>query len=433
MLFEAPRELLSGDPGLRDATLDEIRSFGVRRLRIILYWNDVAPARDSKRVPGFNERDPAAYDWSRYDAAIGAARAKGFSILLTLSGPVPRWATRNARNHRTRPSPTRFGRFAEAAGRHYRHAVSMWSIWNEPNHPKFLLPQFTKRSGAVSGRIYRGLFRAGERGLRRSGNGRDRILMGETAPRGTGKVVAPITFLRHALCLNRRWHRRKGCKRLPADGYAHHAYTTKVGPWFKPPRSTDVTIGSLRRLNRALYRAGRARAIRKGMPIYLTEFGIQSRPDPYSGVSYTKQAEYRAIAERIAYRNRRVRMFSQYLMRDDGLVDGPKYQRYRGFQSGLRRSGGKVKRSYRAFGLPLVARRHGRSVRLWGLVRPAAGKTRVRIEYRWRRGKRWHLLKHDRTGRRGYWTTRTRYRKGMRYRVRWNGTRGALTRVYSRG
>ena len=433
-LFEAPRELLSGDPALRETTLDEIRSFGVRRLRVVLYWNDVAPARDSEHVPGFNERDPAAYDWSRYDAAIGAARAKGFSILLTVTGPVPRWATAHARDHRTRPSPTRFGRFVEAAGRHYGRDVSMWSIWNEPNHPRFLLPQFTKRSGAVSGRIYRRLFQAAERGLHASGNGRDRILMGETAPRGTGRVVAPITFLRQALCLSRHWHKRRGCKRLPADGYAHHAYTTKVGPWFDPPRSTDVTIGSLRRLNRALYRAGRAHAIRKGMPIYLTEFGIQSRPDPYSGVSYTRQAEYRAIAERIAYRNRRVRMFSQYLMRDDGLVEGAsKYDRYRGFQSGLRRAGGRAKRAYEAFRLPLVARRHGRRVTLWGLVRPASARARVRIEFRWPHGKRWHLLKRDRTGRRGFWTTLTRHRKGMRYRVRWHGHTGPLTRVYSRG
>ena len=36
------------------------------------------------------------------------------------------------------------------------------------------------------------------------------------------------------------------------------------------------------------------------MGLYLTEFGVQSEPDPYVGVSETQQAEYRSIAERIA-------------------------------------------------------------------------------------------------------------------------------------
>ena len=64
-----------------------------------------------------------------------------------------------------------------------------------------------------------------------------------------------------------------------------------------------------------------ARAGRTPSPVnlYLTEFGVQSEPDPISGVSDSRQSEYRAIGEWIAYRNPRVRAFSQYLMRDDRL------------------------------------------------------------------------------------------------------------------
>ena len=76
----------------------------------------------------------------------------------------------------------------------------MWSIWNEPNHPQFLLPQFVKNK-PHSPRIYRNLFLAAQRGLRASGNGADAVLFGETAPRGTPRVVAPLAFLRGALCL----------------------------------------------------------------------------------------------------------------------------------------------------------------------------------------------------------------------------------------
>ena len=70
--------------------------------------------------------------------------------------------------------------------------------------------------------------------------------MGETSPRGTGKVVAPLTFLRGALCLDSKYHKTsKGCAKLAAAGYAHHAYTTRQGPTFKPTQPNDVTIGVL--------------------------------------------------------------------------------------------------------------------------------------------------------------------------------------------
>ncbi len=39
---------------------------------------------------------------------------------------------------------------------------------------------------------------------------------------------------------------------------------------------------------------------RRDVPIYLTEFGVQSHPNKYLGVSVAKQAEFDAIAEHIA-------------------------------------------------------------------------------------------------------------------------------------
>ena len=73
----------------------------------------------------------------------------------------------------------------------------------------------------------------------------------------------------------------------------------------------------LSRLTTALDRAAKAGAITAHLPIYLTEFGIESTPDPVRGVSLQRQSEYRAISERIAYDNPRVVAFSQYLLRDD--------------------------------------------------------------------------------------------------------------------
>jgi hypothetical protein len=429
-LFEAPRELMSDDAALRASTLDEVQGFGVSWVRVVLYWRNVAPNPNDWRVPGGDLSNPASYDWARYDRAIDELRGRNFKVLLTVSGPVPNWATRSRHSATMHPSATQFGRFMRAAGQHYGALVSHWSIWNEPNHPDFLGPQYS-RGRPVSPRIYRALFLAGEHGLRASGNADDVVLMGETAPVGTSKVVPPLTFLRGALCLNGSYHKRSSCGRLGADGYAHHAYTHGA-PWYRPRSRNDVTIGVLGRLNTALARAGRAGAIRRRLPIWLTEFGIQSKPDPYIGVSETAQAEFRSISELLAYRNPRVRVFSQYLMRDDAPRPGPRRQRYSGFESGLRHSDGTPKRAYEGYRLALVAKRGTSRVFLWGVVRPHHGRDGLTIQYRGRHGNRWRTLKRDRTNARGTWSTTTPYVAGRRYRVAWRGHHGPPTRVYSR-
>jgi hypothetical protein len=414
MSFEAPRELR--DPDLRGEAFRKIDSLGARSLRVILYWQDVAPSPRSSSKPSFDATEPAGYDWSRYDPILDEAKERGWGVILTVSGPVPRWATSSKRDNLTRPSAREFQAFMTAAGKHYQDRVSSWAVWNEPNHPDFLLPQ-KSRGRDVSPGIYRQLFLAAWRGLRESGNANDRLLMGETAPRGTGRVVAPIAFLRGALCLSRSYVKRRACSNLPADGYAHHAYTTRLGPFFKPPGADDVTIGVLGRLVRALDRAGRAGAIKRGMGIYLTEFGIQSVPDPFYGVPLTTQAEYYAISERIAYRNPRVRSFSQYLLRDDDPGAGG--ERYGGFESGLEYADGRIKRpAYDGFRLPLVAVRSGNRISLWGRVRPARGRTTAEIQVA-DRGRGFRRLRTVRTDSRATFQLRTTYRRGRRWRLRW--------------
>jgi hypothetical protein len=430
MSFEAPSELL--DDSRRDATLDEIRAFGVDRVRALVYWRDHAPSPNSKQRPSFDAANPDAYPagtWDRLDRLFAAAGARGITVSLTLTGPVPKWATKRKRDQITRPSASQFRAFATAVGRRFGDRVSMWSVWNEPNHPAFLKPQYVKRS-AKSPRIYRSLFYAARAGLTASGNAGDQVLMGETAPRGTSRVVAPLKFLRGALCLSSRYRKQPNCGRVPADGWAHHAYTTKVGPWFKPGPRDDVTIGVLGRMTGALAKAERAKALPKGTGLYLTEFGVQSKPDPFIGVSLAKQAEYIAIAERIAHRTSRVKSFSQYLMQDDQPRSGPRISRYSGFESGLRKSNGAKKPAYSAFRLPLAVKRRS----AWGRVRPAGGATSV--ELLGKRGKRWSVLKTVRTGARA--TFQTKVPKRTRYRLRWTAPDGsvhlgAVVRSYTRG
>jgi hypothetical protein len=241
------------------------------------------------------------------------------------------------------------------------------------------------------------------------------VLLGETAPRGNHNTTGPLAFLRGTLCLSSRYHRTHRCKRLDAQGYAHHAYTTRTGPHFHP-RAGDVTIGVLGRLTHALDRAARANAIPRRLELYLTEFGIQTYPDRIAGVPQSRQPAYLAMSEHIAYANPRVAEFSQYLMRDD---------RHRGgFQTGLRTASGRKKPAYAGFRIPLAAERFGSRDVLWGFVRPFRQSTTVQIQSRAGKKKRWHTLEDVRTTSSGVYSLRARHHKGIEYRARWTSPEG---------
>ena len=184
----------------------------------------------------------------------------------------------------------------------------------------------------------------------------------------------------------------------------------------------------LSRLTTALNRAGKAGAITRGLGIYLTEFGIQSTPDPL-GVSLTKQAEYLAIAEHMAFVNTRVRSFSQYLLGDDKPRKArSRIERYGGFESGLRRANGKAKPSYDSFRLPLAAEAYGPSDVMWGRVRPSATKTQVTILASRRKGKPFKPLRTVQTNSRGVYGLRAKHHDKQRYRVQWTAPDGKVWR-----
>jgi hypothetical protein len=425
--FEAPRDLMNAST--RTSAEAQLQSLGVRALRVVLYWHDVAPSPDSRRVPVFKATDPTAYQWGQYDAVINDAHRLGWTVLLTVSGPVPKWATASKRDLVTRPDPSAFGQFMTAVGRRYGSEVSLFSIWNEPNHPQFLDPQYVGGQPA-SPRIYRALFQYGYKGLQAAGLKDPKVLMGETAPTGTGHDVAPLVFLRGALCLTSTYRKASSCSALPAYGYAHHAYTKPAGPFYVPPNRDDVTIGVLGRLSSALDRAARAGAIRRGMPIYLTEFGFQSKPNPYLGLPLVTQAEYDAIAEHIAYETSRVVAFSQYLLRDDAAIGKPGSAAAGlgnvGFQTGLELANGRPKPSYAGFRLPLVVHRGRGGYSLWGLVRPASGATSVTVLVLRPRARSYsRLAANVPTNRLGYWTLHSGT-AGTRWEVQWREPGGTV-------
>ena len=453
VFFEAPVQLLSA--AQRPGAITQMQSLGVHAVRILLDWDDVAPKPSAKHKPKFSATNPADYNWGQYTPLLEEMHTLGWKVLLTVTGPVPCWASSCAKNHVTSPNAKDFGQFMEAVGREYGSYVKLYSVWNEPNQPQFLMPQY-KHGQLASPAIYRQLFLDGYAGLKASGNFHGMtVLMGETSPVGVKVegIPAPLAFLRGVLCLNASYVKAKSCGKLPAGGYAQHPYTVPTDPslgvYWTPPSADDVTISTLGRLTTALNRAAAAGAINANLPIYVTEFGVQSKPNRLLGVSVALQAEYDAIAEHLAWENPRVVSFDQYLLVDDSAL---------GFQSGLEYHNGKHKPVYNGWRLPLTVTRYGAKVAFWGLARPSAydapaatsgataatgasGSTGVSgstgasaatsassivLEYSADGGHKWKSLLTVKLGSRGYWTAGGNFVARRLWRVQWTAPSGTV-------
>jgi hypothetical protein len=446
----AGRKLLFFEPGpvalgsdWRDRALDEIVELGVNAVRMSVLWSDVTPPTEPD---DWRPSDPADthYDFSRYDGFMRAAAARNLKVLITITGPGQPWTTLPD----GAPDPRRFGAFARAVASRYSGdfdpdgdggkpalpEATMWSVWNEPNLPIFLQPQL--RDGApYSPILYRELYLAAQGGIEAADPGAP-ILIGETAPtRGVGGVD-PIPFVRGVLCLDQPAAGASACQRgrIDAAGWATHPYGTRGTPPFVDPPGPDfVTLPSLANLEQVLDKAARAGQVAESLPVYISEYGIQSRPDPILGVPLETQAAWLSIAERLAYADPRIRSFAQYLMRDDP-PDRVPGERFGGFESGLRFWNGPPKPSYRSFRLPLVVERHGSRVSIWGLVRPArrAAEVEIRVED----GGVAKLLQTVETDRAGIFSFDSDYVQGRLWQVRWRSPSGGTfagpwTRSYS--
>ena len=423
---EDPNYLLGGE-AVREQTLTELQSLGVQAIRMTMYWEDVAPSPDATRRPSFDQTNPASYDWGPYGELADDAHARGMKLLIDVTGPVPRWATKGAKDHVTEPSPAEYEAFMTAVGRRFRAEAHAFSIWNEPNLSKFLAPQFARGGRAVSPGLYRALFFAGYDGLRAAGVHAP-VLAGETAPVGNPITVAPLRFLRGVLCLNSKYRRDARCARLPAAGWATHPYIRATFPTALAGfGSDDVPFGGIGRLVTALNRAAAAGMVARNLPVYLTEFGVESYPNTISGVPLNLQSDYRSVAEYLAYKNPRVASFSQYLLTDSPPTPGPAIDRYQ-FQTGLYLYAGHTpKPAYASFRLPLVVRRKGSRVSLWGLVRPARAEHRggvVTVLYANRGQTSYRVLLRRHVGASGYWTAAASYQAGRHWEVSWTSPQG---------
>src|SRR5512133_1225462 len=378
-LFDLGGFALDVDETQRAELLGQLQDFGVDSVRVIVTWREIAPDPDAASKPSFDATDPGAYPahWAALDDLVRGAQQRGMDVVLTPSGPAPDWAT-SPHDGLSNPNPSDFQQFVQALGTRYSGnyspppalptdpanpvlpRVSRWSVWNEPNLTLFLKPQI-KHGKSVAAKIYRNLFLAAKRGLQATNHGSDQLLIGETSPSSGRKGTDPISFLRGVFCLNAKFKRTGGCSAIDADGWAQHPYDPFDAPFEKGTHKL-INLATIGNLETALRKARAAHATTSRLPVYVTEYGVESVPDRKYGVSQLRQAEYISISEYLMYGDPQIRSYGQYLMTDD-----PGREQVN-FQTGLRFSDGRQKISYSSFPLALVAQRRSKKsarVTIW--------------------------------------------------------------------
>ena len=119
MTFEAPGELL--DDSAREATLDEIQSFGVTRVRALVYWNNFT-ARPNRRQAdvrhGRSERLSGG-TWDRLDHLVDSIRTPRHDAAAHAHRARCRNGRPEAQGQHRRPGRKLFGRWARAVATRY--------------------------------------------------------------------------------------------------------------------------------------------------------------------------------------------------------------------------------------------------------------------------------------------------------------------------
>jgi hypothetical protein len=405
---------------------------GVQSVRIHARWISIAPASNATVQPsGFHPRDPndPRYNWAALDRAVALVSYFGMKPMLAVTGSGPVWSSQkpSLHNPRYRPDPRKFGDFATAVALRYRRAVDRYLVWNEPNQPGWLQPQFDCPRGPRSctpaaPHIYRNLVNAAEPAIRTADPGAQ-VLIGTLAPRGSdpvlrNKPMRPLPFIRAMGCVDDRYVRIRtgpcaGFRAPRADGFSYHPHGVLRAPDEHDPNVDQAAMADLSRVEQVLDKvAARGGLQTRGavrMPLFLTEFGYQTNPpDPFSGVSPARQATWIQQAAYVAWRDPRVKTLVQYGWRDDEILDkGLGRKAYAGWQSGLVDERDRPKPALTAFPHPFwidtVRLVDGRP-RFWGQVRPG-GSTSVVVERRMPGSSAWTAVKQLRTDALGYFTT----------------------------
>ncbi|MBA3843395.1 MAG: cellulase family glycosylhydrolase [Actinobacteria bacterium] len=315
----------------RDQNLAAVAATGASVIHTTANWAAIAPTRPANAADG---GDPA-YKLADLDDLVFNAGLHSLRVMINVTG-TPKWANGNKTPNRL---PTRLGDFTAFTkmlatrynGRSGHGSVALWSVWNEPNIELFLAPQYSGKK-IVGPANYAKLYKAAYAGIK-AGNPASQVAIGETSARGRDKPlpgvsgsVAPGTFAKLLAQV----------KGLKFDAWAHHPYPTSPNlPPLQKVRYPNVTLSTLptfeKQLNASFHRT---------VPIWITEYGHETKPGEPHGVTTAKQAAYAKQALTVAKSDPNIQMFIWFVFRDS--TGNP-------WQSGLEVASGAHKPAYNTF------------------------------------------------------------------------------------
>jgi hypothetical protein len=295
----------------RQSELQAVRAANATIVRTLVEWRTVAPTRPRSAANPFDR----AYRFDDLDELVRSTQAHGMEVLMTIWG-TPKWANGNKGPAFLPRNMADFRNFARAVATRYngRRAgypfVRFYGIWNESNLGNFLAPQFDARGRVVSPKAYAKLAAAGYAGIK-AGSPRALVAVGETSSNGRDRKVAgatdsttPGTFARLLA---------QAAPRLKFDAWAQHPYPVPVsqGP-AQRVRYPNVAFSTLGRFEKDLDKWFK----RRNIPIWITEYGNETRPGEPKGVTEAQQARYAPQAIGLARKDPRVQMFVWFVFRD---------------------------------------------------------------------------------------------------------------------
>jgi hypothetical protein len=316
----------------RAENLRQASTAGASVIHTTANWPQLAPTKPADASDG----DDPAYHLNDLDELVFRSGIYGLRVMIDITG-TPKWAN-GGKAPNVMPKRladlTAFAKMLATRydGRQGHGSVSLWSVWNEPNLQLFLSPQFVGKK-IVGPANYAKLFKAAYAGIK-SADPLAKVAIGETSARGRDKplpgnsaTIAPGTFA-------------KLLAKVPGlkfDAWAHHPYPTEPNlPPTQRVRYPNVTFSTLPQ-----FEADLKRFYHRTVPVWITEYGHETKPGEPHGVTPAKQAAYAKQALTIAKNDPNVQMFIWFVFHDSS--GNP-------WQSGLFGPGNNAKPAYNTFG-----------------------------------------------------------------------------------
>ena len=271
-------------------------------------WALIAPTRPTHPA----DPDDPAYNLGDLDELVRESARYGLRVMIDVTG-TPKWANGGKSPNHMPTNLSDFATFVRMIALRYdgrnpgKGQVSLWSVWNEPNLNLFLTPQFAGKR-IVSVANYAKLYKTAYAAIKAE-NPYAKVAIGETSARGRDRpiagqsdTVAPGTFA-------------KLLAKIPGihfDAWAQHPYpTSRTAKPTEKVQYPNVTLSELPTFEKSL-----AAEFHHTVPIWITEYGYETKPAQPKGVTLAQQAVYAKQALTIARNDPDVQMFCWFTFRD---------------------------------------------------------------------------------------------------------------------